>query len=138
MCKSSIVKKTHLIALLVMIAGGIALVLSSQDLSTYATFDIATKSKSKSKIVGQLSLTDPITYDPEVNANEFSFFMIDQEGIKKKVVVKEAIKRDFEKSEQIVATGRMNDAGEFEASEILLKCPTKYKDEELALRNSAG
>lgn len=121
-----------------MIAGGIALVLSSQDLSTYATFDIATKSKSKSKIVGQLSLTDPITYDPEVNANEFSFFMIDQEGIKKKVVVKEAIKRDFEKSEQIVATGRMNDAGEFEASEVLLKCPSKYKDEELALRNSAG
>jgi len=132
------VKKTHLIALIVMLVGGTALVLSSKDLSTYATFEIATKSQSKSKIVGQLSLIDPITYDPEVNANEFSFYMVDQDGTKKKVIVSQAIQRDFEKSEQIVATGRMNEAGEFEASEVLLKCPSKYKDEELALKNTDG
>ncbi len=118
--------------------GGIALVLSSQNLSTYATFDTAIQTESKSKIVGQLSLTDPIDYNPEVDPNRFSFFLVDQEGVKKKVILQEPKPRDFERSEQIVVTGRMSGSEEFLASEVLLKCPSKYKDEELALRNTAG
>lgn len=112
--------------------------MSSQDLSTYATFEIATKNKSKSKIVGQLSLKDPIVYQPEVDANRFSFYLIDEAGSKKKVILMEPKPRDFERSEQIVVTGRMNAQDEFMASEVLLKCPSKYKDEELALRGAAG
>jgi len=118
--------------------GGIALVLSSQNLSTYATFDTAIQTKSKSKIVGQLSLTDPIDYNPEEDPNRFSFYLVDEAGVKKKVILQEPKPRDFERSEQIVVTGRMDGTEEFLASEVLLKCPSKYKDEELALRNTAG
>ena len=131
-------KKTHIVAIVMLFLGGTALVLSSQNLSTYSTFDMAYKSGSKSKIVGQLSLTDPISYEPEVNPNYFSFYLIDQVGLKKKVVLNEPKPRDFERSEQIVVTGRMSTQDEFEASEVLLKCPSKYKDEELALRGQEG
>jgi cytochrome c-type biogenesis protein CcmE len=42
--------------------------------------------------------------------------------------------QDFEMSEQIVVTGSLED-DTFQASEILMKCPSKYKDEEIAVRN---
>ncbi len=121
-----------------LLLGGIALVMSSQNLSTYSTFELASKSGAKSKIVGQLSLTDPISYDPEKDPNNFSFYLIDQSGVKKKVILNEPKPRDFERSEQIVVTGKMSNQHDFLASEVLLKCPSKYKDEELALRAQEG
>ena len=131
-------KKTHFIALIVLVLGAVALLLSSQNLSTYATFNTAIQSGSKSKIVGELSLTDPIIYNPEVDPNRFSFYLVDQEGVKKKVILQEPKPRDFERSEQIVVTGKMKGTQEFLASEVLLKCPSKYKDEELALKKNMG
>ena len=42
--------------------------------------------------------------------------------------------QDFERSEQIVLTGQMaNDR--FEASDMLLKCPSKYNDQEIYVRS---
>ena len=132
------VKKTHIIAIVMLIVAITTLILSSQNLSTYSTFELATKSGNKAKVVGNLSLADPIDYSPEVNPNFFSFYLVDQDGSKKKVILNEPKPRDFERSEQIVVTGKMKDTDEFYASEILLKCPSKYKDEELALRNQEG
>lgn len=121
-----------------LVAAITTLVISSQNLSTYSTFELADKSGVKAKVVGNLSLIDPIVYEPEVNPNFFSFYLVDQAGLKKKVVLNEPKPRDFERSEQIVVTGKMKESDEFHASEILLKCPSKYKDEELALRSSEG
>ncbi len=120
------------------VAAIVTLVITSKDLSSYSTFDMAESSGSKAKVVGNLSLTDPIEYNPEENPNFFSFYMIDQSGDKKKVVLNEPKPQDFERSEQIVVTGKMSEMDEFYASEILLKCPSKYKDEELALRSNEG
>lgn len=114
------------------------LILSSKNLSTYSTFQMATKNGGKAKVVGNLSLMDPIEYNPEDNPNYFSFYLVDQAGLKKKVILNKPKPRDFERSEQIVVTGKMNEQDNFSASEILLKCPSKYKDEELALRDSEG
>ena len=129
-------KKTHIAALIMMLAAAVILIMSSKNLSTYATFTSAGQSEARVKVVGQLSLEDPMTYDPEKDANYFTFFMKDEEDQKRKVVLREPKPRDFERSEEIVVTGRMNDQDEFEADEILLKCPSKYKEEELALRKS--
>ena len=53
------------------------------------------------------------------------------------MVLKAAKPQDFEKSEQIVVTGKM--AGdEFMASDVLLKCPSKYKDEEVYIKSEKG
>ena len=117
-----------------LIAAIVMLALSSQNLSSFSTFDKAEKSKNKVKVVGQLSTIDPVTYEPEVDPNFFSFWMIDEEGVKRKVVINEPKMRDFERSEQIVVTGKMSEEQVFEASEILLKCPSKYAEEQLSLR----
>ena len=129
-------KKTHVIALVLLAAAVVAFALSSSDLTTFSSFGQASKSGKTVKVAGQLVKTRPMTYDPEKDPNYFSFFMTDDEGQVSEVVIREPKRRDFERSEQIVVTGRMHQDGHFEASEMLLKCPSKYKEEELALRKS--
>ena len=130
-------KKTHIVAMAMMIIAVVILFISSKDLSTYATFDSALNTNSRVKIVGQLSLEDPVVYEPEKDANQFSFYLIDQAGNKKKVISNEPKPRDFEKAEEIVVTGIMAGNETFKASEILTKCPSKYAEEKLELRNQS-
>lgn len=131
-------KRTHLFAILMIAVAIVLLVLSTKDLTTFSTFEQAVESGEKVKIAGQLSKTDPMVYNPEKDANYFSFYLIDDNQEKRKVVIREKKRHDFERSEQIVVTGLMNGEGDFEASEMLLKCPSKYKEEELALRKQAS
>jgi len=127
-------KKIHIAALITMLIAIALLVMSSKDISSYATFEIAEKSQNRVKIVGQLDKSVETYYNPEKDPNYFSFNMIDANGKVKKVVLNEPKPRDFELSEQIVVSGKMSEE-EFLADEILLKCPSKYKDEEIALRS---
>jgi cytochrome c-type biogenesis protein CcmE len=128
----------NLIIALVFIAAGIIVFLSiSKDVSTYASFDVAEKSGQTSKIVGQLSKDKPMIYDPENTPNEFTFYMKDADGLEKKVILNKPKPQDFEMSEQIVVTGKI-DGDVFKASEILMKCPSKYKDEEIAVKEQNG
>ncbi len=128
----------NIIIALVFIVVGIVVFLSiSKDVSTYASFEVAEKSKQTSKIVGQLSKDKPMIYDPQNSPNEFTFFMKDADGLEKKVVLNKPKPQDFEMSEQIVVTGKM-DGDIFKASEILMKCPSKYKDEEIAVKEQNG
>ena len=131
-------RKTHIVAILLLVAGASFLVFSSNDFSTFSTFERAEKSGKRVKIAGQLSLSDPMHYDPETDANFFSFYLIDSKEEKRKVIIKEPKRRDFERSEQIVVTGTILENGDFLATEMLLKCPSKYKEEELALRKQAS
>ena len=120
-----------------LLIAGFMLAKSTNNLSTFSTFDSATKSQSRVKVVGQLSLADPVEYNPEVDPNSFSFYMIDESNVKSKVVLNEPKPRDFERSESIVVTGVMSTENVFEANEILLKCPSKYAEEQLELRNQS-
>ena len=73
-------------------------------------------------------------YNPEKDPNYFSFFIKDNKGVEKKVILFAAKPQDFELSEQIVVTGQMK--GEvFYASDLLMKCPSKYKDEEIYIKS---
>ncbi|MBK9735666.1 MAG: cytochrome c maturation protein CcmE [Saprospiraceae bacterium] len=123
----------NIIIAFVLIAIGIGVFFSmSKDVSTYASFKVA-ESGERVKIVGILSKDKAMDYDPQNKPNSFSFFMKDNDGQEKKVVLNKPKPQDFEMSEQIVVTGEMkNDV--FEASEILMKCPSKYKDEEIAVK----
>jgi len=127
-------KKIHIVAL-ILLAGAIGmLVMSSQELSSFSTFAQAEASGSRVKVSGQLSKMDPMIYEPEKDANFFSFYLIDEAGETEKVIIRQKKPTDFERSESVVLTGKWNE-NHFEASEMLLKCPSKYKNEELALRN---
>lgn len=121
-------KKTHIIGIII-IALAIGAILSTvADSSTYASFSVAQNNPdSEYHVVGQLNKEKEMLYDPKVDANSFSFYLIDNEGQESKVLFKGTKPQDFERSEQIVLTGKFND-GDFIANKILMKCPSKYND----------
>ena len=119
---------------MIVIATGV-LISASGDVSTYATFDVAKETGNRVKIAGELVKSKEIVYNPSKDPNYFSFFIKDDNGLSKKVVLDKAKPQDFEMSESIVVTGVMKE-DVFYADDILLKCPSKYKNEELSIRNS--
>ena len=129
------IKREYIIAVLLILVGVFVFLNASKDVSTYANFHEAYGNRVK--VVGTLSKDKPMKYDPEKNPNEFSFFMKDSKNVEKTVLLLQPKPQDFELSEQIVVTGKMkNDV--FEADEILMKCPSKYKDEEIAVKTNTN
>lgn len=95
---------------------------------TYASFTESAEHPHRSyDLVGTLDLDKPIVYDAIANSDEFSFYMYDQDSVSRQVVVNKPKPQDFEKSTQVVVTGKMKNQT-FRASSILLKCPSKYED----------
>ena len=130
-------KISMIIALLFVAAGIAVLASSSSDVTTYADFKTAAEKAETVKIVGNLVKEKPVEYDPEIDPNHLGFWLKDNEGEVKKVVLRASKPQDFERSESIVLTGKME--GEmFVASDMLLKCPSKYKNEEVFVRGQEG
>ncbi|MEX1188186.1 MAG: cytochrome c maturation protein CcmE [Bacteroidia bacterium] len=121
-------KKTHIIGI-VIIALSIGMILSTfSDSSTYASFTEALETPQKEfHVVGQLNKEKELEYNPEENVNRFAFYLVDREGTEKKVVFNGTKPQDFERSEQVVITGKMKE-DVFLADKILMKCPSKYND----------
>jgi cytochrome c-type biogenesis protein CcmE len=130
-------KKVHLIAIAVVIVAIGILISASKDVTTYANFEQATRSGEKVKLVGQLVKDRPVEYDPEKNPDFLAFWLRDEKGEIRRVELHAGKPQDFERSESIVLTGQIK--GEtFAASEMLLKCPSKYKDQEIYVREKQG
>lgn len=129
-------KKTHIIGIILVALGAFFIFNSSSDVSTYANFDEATDGK-RVKVVGELAKDREMIYDPLNAPDEFKFFLKDNDGEVKQVLLKQTKPQDFERSESIVVTGTMvKDV--FVADEILMKCPSKYKDQEISLKSDLG
>lgn len=122
-------KKTHIIGI-VIIAVAVAFILSSvSKSSSYAEFRDAFDNPGKEyHVVGTLDKTADIIYNPEVNPNLTQFTMIDGMGEKRTVMLNKSKPQDFERSESVVIIGKANGEN-FHASEMLMKCPSKYKEE---------
>lgn len=130
-------KKSHLLAILVVAVAIGILISASKDVTTYANFAQATQSEDKVKLVGQLVKERPVEYDPEKDPNFLAFYLKDEVGEIRRVELLAAKPQDFERSESIVLTGKMK--GEtFAASDMLLKCPSKYQDQEIYVREKQG
>lgn len=130
-------KKIHIAAIGILCIALALIFSASQDFSTYASFKDAAASGTEVKIVGELAKEKEIYYDPAEDPNYFSFHVIDKDGVTRKVIMNRAKPQDFEMSEQIVVTGKLS-GEDFLASDILLKCPSKYKDEEIYLRSETA
>lgn len=125
-------KKTQIV-LLVLIAAAILVIVSMfGDFSTYETFASASANPGKTyHVIGFLEKDKDMVYDPAVDPNRFSFFAKDKDGKVSQVIFKGAKPTDFEKSEQIVMKGYIE--GEtFHCTGIQMKCPSKYKDDQVA------
>ena len=127
-------KKSNLVAL-VAIAIALAAILSMVgDFSSYETFTTAEEKPGKEfQIIAKLDTVEhKMMYDPIKDANHFTFYAKDEAGQLKKVVFNGTKPQDFERSEKLTMTGSMQN-GEFKCSKILMKCPSKYKTDQVAL-----
>ncbi|GAA4848111.1 cytochrome c maturation protein CcmE [Algivirga pacifica] len=129
---------------LIVIAVGIAVVVTtSGDASEYVSFQEAyTKAANgddaKVHVIGELLKNDNnevigIEYNPSIDANYLGFTLVDENHEAHKVVCfnPPASMKDFEKSEKVVVIGRASKDGNFVASKILMKCPSKYEEKQL-------
>lgn len=129
-------KRTHIILLVGIAAVIVGLLTFSADFSTYDTIGSAKEKQGKFvHIIAKLDKSQPVEYDAIKNPNYLTFYAVDSLGGQTKVVYNNSKPTDLEKSERLVMKGKMG-AEHFECSDILLKCPSKYKDDKQQLQNS--
>jgi len=125
-------KKFHIILLVLAVAAISGMSFFIKDLTTYETFQSAQKKEAKFVVVkAQLDRSAPIEYDQVKNPNLTTFFAVDKDGNRTKVVYKNAKPTDIEKSEGLDLNGYMR-TGYFECTKLQMKCPSKYKDDQKA------
>lgn len=131
-------KKSHILGIVV-IAVAIGIIMTTAgDASSYVTFRQAmemasTGNDSKIHVVGTLKKSADGSIEgiePAADKLSFSFVMIDADMREQKVYFPEPMPVDFLRSEQVVVIGAYHDEV-FVADKILLKCPSKYQEQEL-------
>jgi cytochrome c-type biogenesis protein CcmE len=123
-------KRSHIIALVIIAVAIAALIGSLSDSSSYASLSEAFDNPGREyHVVGTLDRSQPIVYEPSVNASLTRFSMVDLNGRKCNVDLAMAKPNDLERSERLVLIGKANADGDFEAKDMLLKCPSKYNSE---------
>ena len=126
-------KRSSIIGIIIIAIAIGAIISTYADSSTYGSFNDAVETEEELHVVGQLSKERQLIYNPQQNANYFSFYMKDNDGKECKVVFNGSKPQDFERSEQIVLTEKMVGT-EFHASKILMKCPSKYTEDQIEVK----
>jgi cytochrome c-type biogenesis protein CcmE len=101
--------------------GGYSFINSSVE---YATLSKAEESGKKVQVTGTWVKERMTHYDAK--SNKFTFHMKDDDGKIAKVVLNGAKPNNFDIATSVVAKGKY-DNGEFLASDVLTKCPSKYE-----------
>ncbi len=131
-------KKSHILAIVV-IAVAIAIIISTAgDASTYVNFEQAyqmasTGNSTQIHVVGELpkdSSGHVLGLEKSSDNLSFSFSLIDDAKKEQKVYYNEPMPPDFTRSEKVVVIGSYQN-GLFIAKKILLKCPSKYQEQKL-------
>lgn len=121
-------KKTHIILLVLIAISIVALISYTGDLSSYETIASAKQREGKFvNLIVKMDKTAPVNYDPVKDPNLLKFHVQDSLGGKISVVYHNTKPTDMEKSERLVLKGRVQ-GDHFECSTIVMKCPSKYKD----------
>lgn len=121
--------KSISILLLVLIVVAVAVLISFMgSLSTYATVQSAQRKPGTFvHLIARLDRGAPVEYDALKNPNYLRFTVVDTQGHRLRVVYRNAKPRDLEISERLVLKGVVKE-GYFECGEIVMKCPSKYKE----------
>lgn len=131
-------KKIHIVALVVI---GVAIAILISQLGDFSTYETVQSAKTKpGKTVTVIAKLDKASmqYDPIKNPNFLTFAVTDTLGDKMNVVYHYEKPMDMEKSERVVLKGKMEN-GIFQIRDqrgILIKCPSKYKDDPRAAKNN--
>lgn len=133
-------KKSHILIIIVIAAAIGILVSTAGDASTYVGFgeayEMATAGNKKDiHVVGELTKDaagNVVGIEPGLDKVSFSFNLVDENGKTQKVEYHEPMPQDFTKSEKVVVIGRY-EGDVFKASKILLKCPSKYQEQNVTV-----
>jgi cytochrome c-type biogenesis protein CcmE len=131
-------KKSHIIAIIVIVAAIGIIISTTRDASSYVSFDQAYQlasngSKSQIHVVGDLKKDaegNIIGMEKSADKLSFSFILVDENQKEQKVYYNEPMPADFTRSEKVVVIGGYQNEA-FVASKILLKCPSKYQEEKI-------
>lgn len=122
-------KNLHIILLIAIIVFVAILAGFMGNLSTYDTIASARKKQGQFvHLIAKLDHSNPVEYDAVKNPNYLSFYAVDSLGAVVKVVYRNAKPDNLEVSERLVLKGSMQ-GDHFECKEIMMKCPSKYKDD---------
>jgi cytochrome c-type biogenesis protein CcmE len=123
-------KRSHIIAIVIIAVAVAALLGSLWDSSSYADLaKAAAEPGTEFHVVGTLDRSQPVIYEPSVNASLTEFSINDLKGNKCRVKLAMAKPNDLDRSERVVLIGEMAEDGSFHAKNMLLKCPSKYNEE---------
>lgn len=121
-------KRSHIIALVLIAVAMGAILTTLGDSTKYASFKEAAESPHTIfHVIGKLDREKPQEFNPQINPNVFVFYMVDRDSTERKVILNQSKPQDFDRSEQIVIIGKESD-GDFHAKEVLMKCPSKYNN----------
>ena len=127
-------KKTHIVLIVIIAVLIGALLTMFKDAGTYASFELAEQNAGDQfTVIGYLDRDSKMTFDARKTL--FSFTAIDKTGKKTKVYYNQPKPQDFERSEEITMKGYATDTA-FIAEEILMKCPSKYNEQNQVAGNN--
>lgn len=97
-------------------------------LSPYVPFKEARSSPGRYvQIIGSLDRSVPVRH----SEGAYSFTLLEKDGAKMDAVHRGTKPQNFEHTEQVVLLGRYSaESGIFEADQVLVKCPSKYRREQ--------
>ena len=133
-------KKSHIIGIVVIAMDIENIVIPAGEASIKVTFGEEERrqtdgdmSKMHVVVKQKKSLTDQVTgIVPMDDQLSFTFVMLDENESEQKVFHPNPIPQDFDRSEQVVVVGSSR-KDIFVADKILLKCPSKYQEEEIKI-----
>jgi cytochrome c-type biogenesis protein CcmE len=133
--KRSPMKKTHLVILVLIAAAIVVLISYTGDLTTYETIASARQKEGRFvNLIARIDKQEPVEYDAVKNPNYLAFTAVDTLGSRIRVIYHSNKPTDMEKSERLVLKGKVQ-GDHFDCKDILLKCPSKYKDDPKAMKS---
>ncbi|MBS1680927.1 MAG: cytochrome c maturation protein CcmE [Bacteroidetes bacterium] len=131
-------KRSHIIAIVIIAVAIGIIVATAGDASTYVTFGQAKQMASEGNttaihVVGQLkkdSAGHVVGLENSIDKLSFSFVLVDDNKKEQQVLYNEPMPPDFLRSEKVVVIGGYQQ-DLFIAKKILLKCPSKYQEQKL-------
>ena len=136
-------KPLHIVGILVIAISITVIVSMLGDASQYVSFSEAKSlatggSESSIHVVGQL-LKGPdgrvLGAESTPDRTACFFVMVDENNTQQRVFLNEPMPADLIRSEQVVVVGKFKNEL-FVADKVLLKCPSKYQEEEISVSAS--
>ena len=129
-------KKSHIVIIIVIAVAIGIIITTAGDASTYVNFTQAhemslTGKKQHIHVVGQLKKDAEghvVGIREGADKVSFSFILVDDTGKEQWVDFNEPMPADLLRSEKVVVIGSY-EGEDFKASKIILKCPSKYQEQ---------